>query len=61
MPQKTQPEMDQMITWLAERGQPAPSADMGGMDHSSGSGMMTAHEMDGLMAASGPDFDRLLG
>ena len=56
-----QPEMDQMTAWLTEWGKPAPSADMGqmgGMDHSSGSGMMTAQDMDALMAASGPEFDR---
>ncbi|OZF55108.1 DUF305 domain-containing protein [Rhodococcus sp. 14-2470-1a] len=56
-----QPEMDQMTAWLAEWGKPAPSADMsqmGGMDHSSGSGMMTAQDMDALMVASGPEFDR---
>ncbi|OZD85271.1 DUF305 domain-containing protein [Rhodococcus sp. 05-2256-B2] len=56
-----QPEMDQMTTWLTEWGKPAPSADMsqmGGMDHSSDSGMMTAQDMDALMAASGPEFDR---
>lgn len=57
-----QPEMDRMTAWLAAWGQPAPTADMGnmgGMDHSSGSGMMTAQDMDALMAASGPEFDRL--
>ncbi|MDV6261968.1 DUF305 domain-containing protein [Rhodococcoides yunnanense] len=56
-----QPEMDQMTAWLAEWGQPAPAADMGdmgGMDHSSGSGMMTPQDMDALMAATGPEFDR---
>ncbi|OZF41957.1 DUF305 domain-containing protein [Rhodococcus sp. 14-2470-1b] len=56
-----QPEMDQMTTWLTEWGQPMPDmdmGDMGGMDHSSGSGMMTAQDMDALMAASGPEFDR---
>ena len=56
-----QPEMDQMTTWLTEWGQPMPDMDMGdmdGMDHSSGSGMMTAQDMDALMAASGPEFDR---
>jgi len=56
-----QPEMDQMTAWLTEWGQPAPSADMGqmgGMDHSSGSGMMTTQDMDALRAASGPEFDR---
>ena len=50
-----QPEMDQMTAWLAEWGQPAPTADMGamgGMDHSSGSGMLPAHDMAALMAAS---------
>ncbi|OZC73768.1 DUF305 domain-containing protein [Rhodococcus sp. 06-418-5] len=56
-----QPEMDQMTTWLTEWGQPMPDmdmGDMGGMDHSSDSGMMTAQDMDALMAASGPEFDR---
>ncbi|MBJ7324265.1 MULTISPECIES: DUF305 domain-containing protein [Nocardiaceae] len=56
-----QPEMDQMTTWLAEWGQPAPTADMGQMssiNHSSGSGMMTPQDMDALTAASGPEFDR---
>lgn len=56
-----QPEMDQMTAWLTEWGQPAPSTDMGqmgGMDHSSGSGIMTTQDMDALMAASGPEFDR---
>ncbi|ORI25334.1 DUF305 domain-containing protein [Rhodococcus sp. 1168] len=56
-----QPEMDQMTAWLSEWGQPAPSADMGamgGMNHGSGSGMMTDQEMDSLMASSGPEFDR---
>ena len=39
----------------------APSADMGemsGMDHSADSGMMTQQDMDALMAATGPEFDR---
>ena len=59
-----QPEMDQMTAWLTEWGQPMPDmdmgdmGDMGGMDHSSGSGMMTAQDMDALMVASGPEFDR---
>ena len=56
-----QPEMDQLTAWLAQWGQPAPSADMGemsGMDHSADSGMMTQQDMDALMAATGPEFDR---
>ncbi|WP_206510264.1 DUF305 domain-containing protein [Rhodococcus sp. KRD197] len=56
-----QPEMNQMTAWLAEWGQPAPTADMGamsGMNHSSGSGMMTQQDMGALMASSGPEFDR---
>ena len=53
-----QPEMDQLTAWLTEWGQPAPSAGMGGMDHSPGGGMMTQQEMGGLMAASGSEFDR---
>ena len=55
------PEMDQLTSWLSAWGQPAPSADMGsmgGMDHGSGSGMMTAQGMDSLMALSGAEFDR---
>ncbi|KQU47126.1 hypothetical protein ASG84_08365 [Rhodococcus sp. Leaf278] len=56
-----QPEMDRMTAWLAEWGQPAPSADMGemsGMDHSSGMGMMSQQDMDALTALSGAAFDR---
>jgi uncharacterized protein (DUF305 family) len=56
-----QPEMDQLASWLSQWGQPAPSADagsMGGMDHGSGSGMMTEQDMQSLMAASGAEFDR---
>ncbi|WP_037162117.1 DUF305 domain-containing protein [Rhodococcoides fascians] len=56
-----QPELDRMTVWLSEWGQPAPTADMGqmsSMDHSSGSGMMTPQDMEALMAASGPEFDR---
>ncbi len=55
-----QPEMDQMVTWLEEWGQPAPS-DMGqmdGMDHGSGGGMMSTQDMDSLMSLSGAEFDR---
>ncbi|MCJ0891966.1 DUF305 domain-containing protein [Rhodococcus sp. ARC_M5] len=55
------PEMDRMTAWLAEWGQPAPSSDMGemgGMNHSSGMGMMTQRDMDALAAASGAEFDR---
>lgn len=53
-----QPEMDQMTDWLVEWGQPAPAADMGRMDHGSGSGMMTQQDMDALIALSGSEFDR---
>lgn len=56
-----QPEMDRLSAWLTEWGQPAPSADvdsMGGMDHSSGSGMMTQQDMAALTALSGSEFDR---
>lgn len=51
-----QPEMDRMVTWLEEWGQPAPTSDMGemgGMD-----GMMSAQDMESLMALSGEEFDR---
>lgn len=53
-----QPEMDQLTSWLAEWGQPAPSEDMGtmgGMDH--GMGMMTQQDMDTLAGLTGPEFD----
>ncbi|MGB3769919.1 MAG: DUF305 domain-containing protein [Rhodococcus sp. (in: high G+C Gram-positive bacteria)] len=56
-----QPEMDQMTSWLADWGLPAPDADMGsmgGMDHNSGSGMMTEQDMETLTALSGSEFDR---
>lgn len=55
------PEMDQFSAWLSQWGQPAPSSDassMSGMDHGSGSGMMTDRDMESLMAASGSEFDR---
>jgi len=53
-----QPEMDQLTSWLAEWGQPAPSEDMGtmgGMDH--GMDMMTQQDMDTLAGLTGPEFD----
>lgn len=56
------PEMEQMTTLLASFGQPAPSADMGdmgGMDHSGTSGMMTAEDMTALEATSGTEFDQM--
>lgn len=56
-----QPEMDQLSAWLSEWGQPAPSTDMGSMDHSGDDamdGMMTPQDMADLEAASGADFDR---
>ncbi|WP_037138779.1 DUF305 domain-containing protein [Rhodococcoides fascians] len=56
-----QPEMDQLTSWLAEWGQPAPSGDMGtmgGMDHGSGMGMMTQQDMDTLAGLAGAEFDR---
>ena len=55
-----QPEMDRMTAWLTEWGQPMPdmNMDMGGMDHSSGMGMMTQQDMDALSAATGAEFDR---
>ncbi|AJW40935.1 hypothetical protein NY08_2925 [Rhodococcus sp. B7740] len=54
-----QPEMDRMTAWLTEWGQPMPDMDMdmGGMDHSSGMGMMTQQDMDALSAATGGEFD----
>ncbi|OZE96571.1 DUF305 domain-containing protein [Rhodococcoides fascians] len=56
-----QPEMNQLTSWLAEWGQPAPSGDMGtmgGMDHGSGMGMMTQQDMDALAGLTGAEFDR---
>ncbi|OZD11023.1 DUF305 domain-containing protein [Rhodococcus sp. 06-156-3C] len=56
-----QPEMDQLTSWLAEWDQPAPSGDMGtmgGMDHGSGTGMMTQQDMDILAGLTGAEFDR---
>lgn len=55
------PEMDQLASWLAEWGQPSPSAspdDMQGMDHGSGSGMMSSQDMASLTALSGDEFDQ---
>lgn len=55
------PEMDQLTGFLSAWGQPAPSSDMGamdGMDHSSGSGMMSRQDMDSLTTVSGAEFDR---
>ncbi|MBY6538013.1 DUF305 domain-containing protein [Rhodococcus sp. BP-349] len=55
------PEMDQLASWLAEWGQPSPSAspdDMQGMDHGSGSGMMRSQDMASLTALSGDEFDQ---
>ncbi|KQU39112.1 MULTISPECIES: DUF305 domain-containing protein [unclassified Rhodococcus (in: high G+C Gram-positive bacteria)] len=55
------PEMDQLASWLAEWGRPSPSAspdDMQGMDHGSGSGMMSSQDMASLTALSGDEFDQ---
>ena len=60
------PEIDTMQSWLETWGEEVPSGDMGGMDHGdmgsdSGdmAGMMDEDEMNALMAASGPDWDRM--
>ncbi|MBM7413419.1 MULTISPECIES: DUF305 domain-containing protein [Nocardiaceae] len=56
-----QPEMDQLASWLAEWGQPSPSAaseSMDGTDHGSGSGMMTSQDMASLTTLSGDEFDQ---
>ena len=59
-----QPEMDQMVTWLEEWGQPGPAPsmggmpDMGGMNHGSGSGMMSDEDMASLTTLSGAELDR---
>jgi len=63
-----QPEMDEMTALLAEWGKPAPSGSgqghgMGGGRHGGSghqmTGMMTDEQMDALMAANGPEFDRM--
>lgn len=60
------PEIDTLQSWLETWGEDESSGDMGGMDHGdmggdSGAmaGMMDQDEMDDLMAASGPDWDRM--
>lgn len=60
------PEIDTLQGWLESWGEEEPSGDMGGMDHGdmgddSGdmAGMMDEDEMSDLMAASGPDWDRM--
>ncbi|ANS26608.1 hypothetical protein R1CP_09440 [Rhodococcus opacus] len=54
-----QPEMDRMTTWLQQWGQPVPTPDMSGMHGMNhGDGMMSADQMDALMALSGTEFDR---
>ncbi|HEY9313815.1 DUF305 domain-containing protein [Williamsia sp.] len=54
------PEMTQLQQWLQQWGQPAPSTDMGGMDHGGDgmSGMMTEQDMTDLAAMSGTEFDQ---
>lgn len=60
------PEIQTMSGWLAGWGEPIPSSsmsmgDMGGMDHSmgSGTGMMSDADMKSLAAASGAAFDQM--
>lgn len=61
------PEIDTLKSWLDTWGEGEPSGGMGGMDHGnmggdeSGAmaGMMDEDEMNDLMAASGPDWDRM--
>lgn len=52
------PEIATMKGWLQSWGQPVP-ASMSGMDHGSGSGMMSASEMKDLENANGAAFDKL--
>ncbi|ORM28772.1 DUF305 domain-containing protein [Williamsia sp. 1135] len=56
------PEMEQLAQWLQAWGQPAPSSsttdDMGGMDHSGMSGMMSDQDMADLKSKSGSEFDQ---
>ncbi len=56
------PEIQLMTGWLKEWGQPVEGPSMGGMDMANMpgmEGMMTAAEMTGLQAATGPAFDKL--
>jgi len=55
-----QPEIDQMMGWLATWGV-ADMGEMGDMDmgHGGMPGMMTAEQMDSLQAAKGADFNKL--
>lgn len=53
------PEMDQMAALLESFGEPAPSGEMGGMDHSGMPGMMSSEDMDALAQATGAAFDRM--
>ena len=54
------PEMAQLQQWLQQWGKPAPSADMGSMDHGSDgmSGMMSEQDMTELEAKNGAEFDQ---
>ena len=54
------PEMAQLQQWLQQWGKPAPSADMGSMDHGSDgmSGMMSEQDMTELKAKNGAEFDQ---
>lgn len=55
------PEMERLASWSTMWGLPAPSTDamsMEGMDHGSGSGMMTSQDMESLKSLSDDAFDR---
>lgn len=54
------PEMDQITRMLAAWGKPAPSSDMGGMNHGDDvSGMMSPEQMADLATMTGTDFDTM--
>jgi uncharacterized protein (DUF305 family) len=54
------PEIETMTGWLQDRGADGGHMDdgMGGVDHGEG-GMMSEGDMRALVAATGPEFDRL--
>lgn len=55
------PEMDQMVTLLEQFGEPAPMGPDAMDNHMGGDtdGMLTPDQMQALMTAEGPEFDRL--
>jgi len=53
------PEIKTMSGWLKAWGEDVPATDMGGMNHGSMPGMMSASEMAALEKAAGAEFDKM--